>query len=343
MAHNNPYFETLKEQLHRAPQTWLVTGAAGFIGSHLVDALLRLDQRVIGLDNLSSGSDANLNDVRQALKPIVWSRFQFLQADIRDRDACRKACRDVEVVLHQAALCSVPASIEDPAGTHEVNVTGFLNVLEAARQAEVPRFVYASSCAVYGDSTNLPHVEDHIGEALSPYALSKYMNELYAGIFARAYGFSSVGLRYFNVFGPRQDPGGAYAAVIPRWITALLENGRPTIYGDGETTRDFCFVGNVVQANLLAAATQDPEAINQVYNIALNDRTSLNTLYSLVRDRLSVRDPALAKVQPDYQPPRAGDIRHSGGDISKASRWLHFQPAVGMQEGLAQTISWYEQ
>ena len=342
MSEANSHYESVKELFRRAPQTWLVTGAGGFIGSHLVDSLLRLGQHVIGLDNLSSGKRENLDEVSASLKPLVWSRFRFLKGDIRDRALCREACQGVNIILHQAAACSVPASIQDPAGTHDVNVTGFLNILEAARQSAVKRVVYASSCAVYGDSVAAPNLEDVVGMALSPYALSKYMDELYAGIFARAYDCSSIGLRYFNVFGPRQDPSGAYAAVIPRWITALLLAKIPTIYGDGETTRDFCFVENIVQANILAAETQSPNAMNQVYNVGVGQSTSLNTLYRAIRDQLGQRHKNLTSVEAQHEPFRPGDIRHSSGDISKAARLLQYRPIASLEEGLGQTVAWHE-
>ena len=334
----NPFYETAKDHLRRHPHTWLVTGAAGFIGSHLVEALLRLDQRVIGLDNLSSGKQENLNAIRAALKPIVWSRFQFIQGDIRDPAVCQDACRGVELVLHHAAFCSVPASLEHPTETHAVNVTGFLNLLEAARHAGVSQVVYASSSAVYGDSPDVPHVEERVGNPLSPYALSKYEDELHARLFARAYCFSSVGLRYFNVFGPRQDPNGPYAAVIARWIRAALGNEDVIIYGDGETTRDFCFVEHVVQANILAATTQDGEAANQVYNIGSGQPTSLNALWQMLSASLNS-----AGRKPAHLDFRPGDVRHSHADIAKAARLLRYQPVVPLAEGLERTLTCYRE
>lgn len=325
-----------KLALQREPKTWLVTGAAGFIGSHLVEALLNLDQRVIGLDNLSSGKLRNFEEIRNSLKPADWSRFTFLEADVRDLKACQSACKEVDFVLHHAAFCSVPASVAEPLLTHEVNVTGFVNLLSAARATGVHRFVYASSSAVYGDHLEVPGVEEHIGNPLSPYGLSKRINELYADTFARNYRFPAAGLRYYNVFGPRQDPNGAYAAVVPRWIFALLNGETPTIYGDGETTRDFCFVHNVVQANILAALAPVADPQNQIYNIGSGESTSLTTLYRRIEEKLGK-----SGVKPSRQDPRPGDIRHSCADISKARQTLGFEPAIGLSEGLDQTIAWF--
>lgn len=298
-------------------KTWLVTGAAGFIGSHLVQALLLREQRVIGLDNFSTGRRENLK------------HFDFLEGDIRDPAQCRQACQGVDYVLHQAAQVSVPGSIADPAGNHATNVTGFLNMLLAARDAGVKRFVYASSCAVYGDCKQLPNVEERAGNFLSPYALSKFMDELYAPMF----GIQTIGLRYFNVYGPRQDPYGAYAAVIPRWINALVRGETVTICGDGETTRDFVFVGDVVEANLAAATTQVAEAVGQAYNVASGRSTSLNTLYAMIRDALGV------KAKAEYADFRPGDVRYSRADISKSRRLLQFEPSVALEDGLKQTIA----
>ena len=332
-----PAFSEAKLALQREPKTWLVTGAAGFIGSHLVEALLNLDQRVVGLDNFSAGKRENLEQIRNSIKPVRWSAFSFIEGDIRDSERCRAACANANFVLHQAAQCSVAGSMADPLLTHEVNVTGFLNLLWAARAAGVKRCVYASSCAVYGDSSEVPSVEERVGNALSPYALSKQIDELYSGIFARSYQFPSVGLRYYNVFGPRQDPNGAYAAVIPRWITALLRNQQPIIYGDGEATRDFCFVEDIVQANLLAATATSTDALNHVYNVGRNESTSLSVLYGLIQQKLQ-----RSKINPSYQNPRSGDIRVSRGDISRARRLLGYEPAVTLSDGLDRTIAWYQ-
>src|SRR5689334_22601234 len=302
-----------------AKRTWLVTGVAGFIGSNLLEALLSLGQDVVGLDNFSTGFQHNLDQVEAAVGPEAWSRFRFIEGDIRDLDTCREACAGVEVVLHEAALGSVPRSIDDPLTSHACNVTGFLNMLVAARDAGVKRFVYAASSAAYGDWPGLPKVEETIGRPLSPYGAGKYMNELYADVFGRCYGLETVGLRYFNVFGPRQDPDGAYAAVIPKWIAAMLRGETVYINGDGETARDFCFIDNVVQANILAATARNPEAVNRVYNVALGDQTSLNELFGYLRDLLEARDATFECAPAVYRDFRPGDVRFSRADISKAT------------------------
>lgn len=334
---------TLAEELRRRPRTWLVTGAAGFIGSHLLEALLRLEQRVVGLDNFATGKRANLEQVRARLSPEQWARFNFIEGDLCDLGACRRACAGVELVLHQAALGSVPRSIESPLETHAANVTGFIHMLVAARDAGVRRFVYASSSAVYGDSPELPKTEERIGRPLSPYAASKRINEIYAETFARVYGLETIALRYFNVFGPRQDPHGPYAAVIPQWIAALLQRRPVFIYGDGETSRDFCPVENVIQANLLAATTPRAEALNQSFNIALGRRTTLNDLFALIQTALRRRNPALPETQPVYRDFRPGDVRHSLADISKARRLLGYEPSCDVAEGLERALDWYQQ
>jgi UDP-N-acetylglucosamine 4-epimerase len=316
-------------------QTWLVTGSAGFIGSHLVESLLRLGQQVVSLDNFATGYRTNLREVEQAVGPEAWRRHRFIEASIVDPDACRAACRGVDIVLHQAALGSVPRSIADPIPTHMTNVTGFVNVLVAARDAGVQRFVYASSSSTYGDDEALPKVEDVTGGPLSPYAASKQANELYADVFARCYGMQTVGMRYFNVFGPRQDPEGAYAAVIPRWTRAMLTGEPVEVNGDGETSRDFCYIANVVQANLLAALTDDPRAVNQVYNIAVGESTSLNRLFETLRSLLG------GKFQPVYRPFRPGDVRHSLADISLSRELLGYAPTHTLASGLRESLSWY--
>ena len=331
----------VRRRLSEKPLRWLVTGSAGFIGSHLVQTLLGLDQFVVGLDNFSTGHPRNLDDVRAAVTAEQWRRHRFIEADIRDAAACRLACRDVDVVLHQAALGSVPRSIDDPVATNASNIDGFLNVLVGARDACVRRFVYAASSSTYGDHAALPKVEDAIGRPLSPYAVTKLVNELYADVFARCYDLQSIGLRYFNIFGPRQDPEGAYAAVIPRWIRALLQGEEVAINGDGETSRDFCYVDNAVQANLLAALTDDPAAINQVYNVAVDDRTSLNRLFQLLRDALATRIPELSDVKPVYRDFRPGDIRHSQADIGKARRLLGYAPTHRLDDGIVAALPWY--
>jgi UDP-N-acetylglucosamine/UDP-N-acetylgalactosamine 4-epimerase len=335
-------YHALLQALAGTPRTWLVTGAAGFIGSHLVETLLRCGQKVVGLDNFSTGHARNLDEVRSLLPASARRRFRFLEADLTDERACRRATRNVDFVLHQAALGSVPRSIDRPLDTHSSNVTGFIHILVAARTAGVKRFVYASSSSVYGDHADLPKQEAVIGEPLSPYAASKWMNEIYAGVFARCYGLPTIGLRYFNVFGPRQDPAGPYAAVIPKWINALLRNQPVHIHGDGQTTRDFCYVANAVQANLLAATTARHGALNQIYNVALHQRTSLIELFELIRRLLATHHPQIAQTKPVYSPFRKGDIRHSEADISKARRFLGYQPTHPLEHGLAEALSWYE-
>lgn len=334
-------YEKLKVQLRRTPRRWLVTGAAGFIGSNIVETLLKLNQRVIGLDNFATGHKANLEQVKQRVGSGQWKNFRFFDGDIAALKACRRACRDVDCVLHQAALGSVPRSIEDPIHSNESNVTGFLNMLVAARDSRVKRFVYASSSAIYGDHPGLPKVEDVIGGPLSPYAVTKYVNELYADVFARCYGMETVGLRYFNVFGPRQDPDGPYAAVIPKWIAAMIKNEPVHINGDGRTSRDFCYVDNAVQVNLLAAVTPNPKAVNQVYNVALNERTSLNELFAMLRECLLPHYPHLRRYKPVYREFRAGDVRHSQADIGKARRLLGYRPTHRIDQGLSDALAWY--
>jgi len=333
--------DELKVELQSAPKTWLVTGAAGFIGSNLLEALLKLDQRVVGFDNFATGKRANLDQVQALVTPGQWNNFKFIEGSIGDPNTCQQACRQVDYVLHQAALGSVPRSIEEPLGAHQANATGFLQMLEAARNAKVKRFVYASSSAVYGDHPALPKVEDQLGRLLSPYAATKLINEIYAQTYAQTYGFASIGLRYFNVFGPRQDPDGAYAAVIPKWIAALLRREPVQINGDGETSRDFCFVDNIVQANLLAATAADPAAIDQAYNIAVGERTTLNELFQLLQNGLRQLNPTLPEQQPVYRDFRAGDVRHSLADISKARRLLGYEPVQRAREGLALAMEWY--
>jgi UDP-N-acetylglucosamine/UDP-N-acetylgalactosamine 4-epimerase len=340
MAALMPY-EALKTKLRAEPQTWLVTGVAGFIGSNLLETLLGLGQRVVGLDNFATGHQRNLDEVEATVGAERWSRFSFIRGDIRELADCRAACEGVDHVLHQAALGSVPRSIADPITTNAVNIDGFVNMLVAARDAKVRRFVYAASSSTYGDHPALPKVEDRIGAPLSPYAVTKYVNELYADVFGRAYGLKSIGLRYFNVFGPRQDPDGAYAAVIPKWIAAMIE-GRPVqINGDGKTSRDFCYIDNAVQANLLAACAGSDEALNQIYNVAVGDRTSLNELFELLRQNLAPSYPQLRDMQPIYGDFRPGDVQHSQADISKAAERLGYQPSHRVSEGLAQAMRWY--
>jgi UDP-N-acetylglucosamine 4-epimerase len=325
----------LKDLVAGRKRTWLVTGSAGFIGSQLVEHLLRWGQQVVSLDNFSTGHRANLEEVERAVGPQAWRQHRFVEASIVDPAACREACRGVDIVLHQAALGSVPRSIADPVPTHQTNVTGFVNMLVAARDAKVRRFVYASSSSIYGDDATLPKVEGLTGEPLSPYAASKQANEMYADVFARCYGLQTIGLRYFNVFGARQDPEGAYAAVIPRWIRAILTGDPIEVNGDGETSRDFCYIANVVQANLLAALTEEPRALKQVYNIAVGEKTSLNRLFEILRMLLG------ADVQAIYRPFRAGDVRHSLADISLARERLGYVPTHTLASGLTEALPWY--
>jgi UDP-N-acetylglucosamine 4-epimerase len=333
-------YTELQDDLRRQPRTWLVTGVAGFIGSNLLQALLELDQRVAGLDNFATGHRRNLDEVRDLVGAARWERFRFIEGDIREPADCAAACSGVDYVLHQAALGSVPRSLADPAATNAANITGFLNMLVAARDAGVARFVYAASSSTYGDHPALPKVEDVIGRPLSPYAVTKLVNELYAEVFGRCYGMATVGLRYFNVFGARQDPEGAYAAVIPKWVAALLRGDAVFINGDGETSRDFCYVANAVQANLLAAASTDAGSANQVYNVAVGDRTTLNTLFTLLRDGLAGQgvDPAAQAIYRDF---RAGDVRHSQADVGKARALLGYEPTHALREGLGEALPWY--
>ena len=319
---------------------WLVTGSAGFIASHLVETLLRHGQEVVSLDNFSTGHQRNLDEVKSSVGD-AWRSHTFVKGDIRDLGTCRRVCEGIDYVLHHAALGSVPRSINDPIEANESNVTGFLNMLVASRDARVRRFVYAASSSTYGDHPGLPKVEDEIGSPLSPYAVTKYVNELYAEVFGRCYGIETIGLRYFNVFGARQDPNGPYAAVIPRWVQALLTAQPVEIYGDGETSRDFCYVGNVVQVNVLAAAASRVEAVNQIYNVAVGGRTTLNQLFETLRDLLAAYAPEIAEAQPVYRDFRAGDVRHSQADISKAQRLLGFAPTHDLRRGLREALDWY--
>lgn len=334
-------YQTLQAHLQSVPRTWLITGVAGFIGSNLLEALLKLGQRVVGLDNFATGHQRNLDEVQNLVTPAQWAQFHFIKGDIRDLADCQRACTGVDHVLHQAALGSVPRSLQDPITTNAANITGFLNMLVAARDAKVKSFTYAASSSTYGDHPGLPKVEDTIGKPLSPYAVTKYVNELYADVFARCYGFNTIGLRYFNVFGPRQDPEGAYAAVIPKWIASLIRGEPVYINGDGETSRDFCFIANVVQANLLAATVQNPDAVNQVYNVAVGDRTSLNELYAQLHRNLLPRYPHLQGAQPVHRDFRVGDVRHSLADIRKAQGLLGYAPTQRIGEGLALAMPWY--
>lgn len=332
-------YEITLEQLKAAPKKWLVTGVAGFIGSNLLETLLLNNQIVVGLDNFATGHQRNLDEVQGLVGAERWSKFSFIKGDIRKLEDCQKACAGVEYVLHQAALGSVPRSINDPIKTNGTNIDGFLNMLVAARDAKVQSFTYAASSSTYGDHPGLPKVEDVIGKPLSPYAVTKYVNELYADVFAKAYGFKTVGLRYFNVFGKRQDPNGAYAAVIPKWTAAMIADETVGINGDGQTSRDFCYVKNAVQANLLAATTND-EAKNQIYNVAVGDRTDLNDLYRYLKETL-VENGVAYQRDPEYRDFRVGDVRHSQADISKARALLGFDPKYKLRDGIAEAMPWY--
>jgi UDP-N-acetylglucosamine 4-epimerase len=336
----SPYTRILHD-LRSTPRRWLVTGGAGFIGSHLVEVLLKLRQEVAVLDDFSTGHEENLAAVCRKVGAAATRRLEVVAGDIRDPRACRRALRAVDLVLHQAALGSVPRSIERPITSHQVNVTGFLEVLEEARAAGIRRVVYASSSSVYGDHPALPKTEDAIGRPLSPYAASKLCDEAYAAAFAKSYGLELIGLRYFNVFGPRQDPEGPYAAVVPRWFAGLLRDEEVAIYGDGETSRDFCYVANVIQANLLAATTVNAAALGQVFNVACGERTTLNQLFALIRAEAARFRPEAARARPTYRDFRAGDVRHSLADVSRARGLLGYEPTHSVREGLAEAATWY--
>lgn len=352
-------YDLVKKSLGEDPRTWLVTGVAGFIGSNLLETLLKINQRVVGLDNFATGHRRNLEEVRALVSPEQWARFSFIEGDIRKLEDCHRAMTfspvaatlnqeadslteswPVDFVLHQAALGSVPRSLSDPISTNATNIDGFLNMLVAARDANVKSFTYAASSSTYGDHPALPKVEENIGLPLSPYAVTKYVNELYAQVFARCYGFNTIGLRYFNVFGPRQDPNGAYAAVIPKWAAAMLNGEMVCINGDGETSRDFCFVANAVQANILAATATEVAALNQVYNVAVGDRTTLNSLFFLIRDEL-ISDGVNPHAQPVYGEFRAGDVRHSQANIDKARSLLGYFPTHRLIDGIVLGMKWY--
>ncbi|HYA41906.1 MAG TPA: SDR family oxidoreductase [Syntrophobacteraceae bacterium] len=334
-------FDNVKTELGKGPRKWLITGVAGFIGSNLLESLLELDQTVVGMDNFITGYPHNLDDVEKSVGSDKWGKFEFIQGDIRNSQDCRKACSGVDYVLHQAALGSVPRSINDPITTNTCNVDGFLRMLVASKEAHVKRFVFASSSSVYGDSERLPKVEDEIGSMLSPYAASKLVDEIYAEVFSRVYDFSWIGLRYFNVFGKRQDPRGAYAAVIPCWIHALMNRQTPVVNGDGETSRDFCYIKDVVQGNILAALSDSSEALNKTYNIACGNRTTLNQLLKLIKNSLSPHMPWAASMEPRYGPFRKGDVRHSLANISRARELLGYEPRYSVASGMEESIEWY--
>ncbi|WP_020395567.1 NAD-dependent epimerase/dehydratase family protein [Thiolinea disciformis] len=334
-------YEILCSTLPSQSKTWLITGVAGFIGSNLLEALLKLNQQVVGLDNFATGHQRNLDQVQSLVNSKQWANFRFIKGDIRKLSDCQRACKDVDYVLHEAALGSVPRSLADPITTNSTNIDGFLNMLVAARDAQVKRFVYAASSSTYGDHPALPKVEENIGKPLSPYAVTKYVNELYADVFARFYGLNAIGLRYFNVFGKRQDPNGAYAAVIPKWIASMIRNEPVYINGDGQTSRDFCYIDNAVQANLLAATAENPDAANQVFNVAVGKRTTLNELFWYLHKHLLPYFAHLQAFEPIYVDFRAGDVRHSLADVSKSAQLLGYIPSHHIDEGLKIAINWY--
>ena len=338
-------YQQIQEHLKSNQHTWLVTGVAGFIGSNLLEKLLTLNQKVVGLDNFDTGNQFNVNeaikDANNTSGKDLSNNFKFINGGIRRLKDCQKACDGIDYVLHQAALGSVPRSIEDPINTNKANIDGFLNMLVASRDSSVKRFVYAASSSTYGDHPDLPKTEDKIGNPLSPYAVTKLVNELYANVFSKTYNFKTIGLRYFNIFGKRQDPNGAYAAVIPKWVAAILKKEDVFINGDGETSRDFCYIDNTVQMNILAATTDSDEATDQIYNVALNDRTSLNRLYQMIEEKLIQRNSGLKKNKPIHRDFRAGDVRHSQANIKKAQELLNYKPNYMISEGLDEAMDWY--
>jgi UDP-N-acetylglucosamine/UDP-N-acetylgalactosamine 4-epimerase len=334
-------YDALAKRLLADPKSWLITGAAGFIGSNLVERLLKLNQRVVGLDNFATGHAKNLADVQSLVTAEQWARFRFVKGDVTASADCQMACQGVDYVLHQAALGSVPRSMADPLASHQANVTGFVNMLIAARDAKVQRFVYAASSSTYGDHPALPKVEGVIGQPLSPYAATKLINEIYASVFGRSYGISTVGLRYFNVFGPRQDANGAYAAVIPRWLAAMLDGLPVSINGDGETSRDFCFVDNAVQANVLAATAALPPNDLNIFNVAVGDRTTLTQLHGLIRSELQRVQPQLMVPDPEHRDFRPGDARHSQASIERARQLLGYEPTHTIGQGMRELVAWF--
>jgi UDP-N-acetylglucosamine 4-epimerase len=335
-------FDEVCEDLVNSPRRWLVTGVAGFIGSALLEKLLDLGQTVVGVDNFITGHKKNLDDVLK-INPDERLQFQFIEGDLRDPEVCKSVVKDVDIVLHQAALGSVPRSMKDPLTSHQHNVDAYLNVLWAAKEAGVKRVVYASSSSVYGDHPGLPKVEDRIGKPLSPYAATKRTDEIWAQVFHDCYGMQLIGLRYFNVFGRRQDPNGPYAAVIPRWCANMIEGKPCIIFGDGSNSRDFCYVDNIVQANLLAGTATDAAVTGTVYNCGCNGRTDLKELFAMIRDGLSKDFPDVASAEPIFEPPRAGDIPHSQASIEKIKAALGYEPTHQVSDGMAETVSWFAQ
>ena len=338
---SNKTYQNLRSSLKRNPKRWLITGVAGFIGSSILEELLNLNQNVIGLDNFSTGHKKNLDNLRKNTHQDKWKNFSFIEGDITDFNICKRSVKNIDFVLHQAALGSVPRSIKDPLNTNKSNIEGFLNMIYASKESKVKRFLYAASSSTYGDHKALPKKENIIGNPLSPYAVTKRVNEMYADVFNKVYGINSVGLRYFNVFGPSQDPNGAYAAVVPKWIDAMKKGKTININGDGKTSRDFCYIKNAVQANLLASTCKKPISINQVYNVAVGEKTSLNRLFKLIQDEFLNLDPKFKKVKPIYKDFREGDIKHSLADISKASKHFGYQPTHKIAEGIKETVAWH--
>jgi len=334
-------FQTLLKRFETQQKRWLITGCAGFIGSNLMEFLLKHNQKVVGVDNFSTGYQHNIDEVLQSVGNKNAMNFTLIEGDIADLETCTKACKGVDIVLHQAALGSVPRSIDDPITSNRSNVTGFLNMLTAAKDAGIKRFVYASSSSVYGDSKALPKVEERVGDLLSPYAVMKYTNEIYAQVFQKTYGMETIGLRYFNVFGRRQDPHGAYAAVIPKWVSSLLEGEEVYINGDGETSRDFTYIDNVIQMNLLAGTTENEKAFGEVFNVAVGGRNTLNELYELINKELKRYLPTFKEQKAIYRDFRAGDIRHSNADIAKAKAIVGYNPTHTIYEGMEEAIEWY--
>ncbi len=335
-----PTYKYTQKALLKNPKTWLITGVAGFIGSNLLEILLQLNQRVVGLDNFSTGRKENLSEVQLSVSKKQWSNFHFIRGNISNFKTCQIACKNIDYVLHQAALGSVPRSIKYPIKTNKSNISGFLNILQAAKEADVENFVYAASSSTYGDHTKLPKREHIIGKPLSPYAVTKYVNELYADVYKKSYNFNSIGLRYFNVFGKRQTPNSAYAAVIPKWVDAMVKNKQIFINGDGSTSRDFCFIENAIQANILAATTTDKNALNQIYNIAVGERTSLNQLYDELK-KIIFKKTAIHHDKLLYRDFRDGDVKHSQADIKKAQKLLGYKPAYRVKEGLEKVAIWH--
>ncbi len=335
-----PTYKYTQKALLKNPKTWLITGVAGFIGSNLLETLLQLNQRVVGLDNFSTGRKENLSEVQLLVSKKQWSKFHFIRGDIANLKTCQIACKNIDYVLHQAALGSVPRSIKYPIKTNKSNISGFLNILQAAKEADVENFIYAASSSTYGDHSKLPKREHIIGKPLSPYAVTKYVNELYADVYKKSYNFNSIGLRYFNVFGKRQTPNSPYAAVIPKWVDAMVQNKQIFINGDGSTSRDFCFIENAIQANILAATTTDIGALNQIYNIAVGERTSLNQLYENLKKIIFMK----TSIQHDkllYRDFRDGDVKHSQADITKAQKLLRYKPEYRVKEGLEKVAIWH--